>query len=99
VCFHINSVDGVTQWEIVASVERVSETYLVAKLESMLAQIPFVIRGFHSDNRSEFVNYTVTRLLNKLLIRFTKSRPRRSNVDILLNKENLGYIIKRGYLA
>jgi len=94
VCFHINAVDEVTQWEIVASVERISEAYLVPALESMLAQFPFVIRGFHSDNGSEFVNYTVARLLNKLLIRFTKSRPRRSNVDILLNKENLGYIIK-----
>ena len=87
-------MDEVTQWEIVASVERISEAYLVPALESMLAQFPFVIRGFHSDNGSEFVNYTVARLLNKLLIRFTKSRPRRSNVDILLNKENLGYIIK-----
>jgi len=94
VCFHINAVDEVTQWEIVASVERISEAYLVPALESMLAQFPFVIRGFHSDNGSEFVNYTVARLLNKLLIRFTKSRPRRSNIDILLNKENLGYIIK-----
>jgi len=50
-------VDEVTQWEIVASVERISEAYLVPALESMLAQFPFVIRGFHSDNGSEFVNY------------------------------------------
>ena len=98
-CFHINAVDEVTQWEIVASVERLSEAYLVPALESMLAQFPFVIRGFHSDNGSEFVSYKVARLLNKLLIRFTKSRLRRSNVDILLNKENLGYIIKEGNLA
>jgi len=33
-------------------VERVSETYLVPVLESMLVQFPFVIRGFHSDNGS-----------------------------------------------
>jgi len=55
--YHINVVGEVTQWEIVASVEGISETYLVPVLESMLAQFPFVIRGFHSDNGSEFGNY------------------------------------------
>ena len=63
--YHINTVDEVTQWEIVASVERISEAYLVLALESMLAEFPFVIRGFHSDNGSEFVNHIVAKLLNK----------------------------------
>jgi hypothetical protein len=52
--YHINAVDEVTQWEIVASVERISESYLAPILESMLAGFPFVIRGFHSDNGAEF---------------------------------------------
>ena len=69
--YHINAVDEVTQWEIVASAERISEAYLVPALESMLVQFPFIIRGFHSDNGSEFVNKTVAALLNKLLIHFT----------------------------
>jgi len=77
--YHINAVDEVTQWEIVASVERISEAYLVPVLEAVLQQFPFVIRGFHSDNGSEFVNRIVAQLLNKLLIRFTRSRPRHSN--------------------
>jgi len=73
--YHINAVDEITQWEIVASVERISEAYLVPVLESILAQFPFVIRDFHSDNGSEFVNHILARLLNKLLIRFIKSGP------------------------
>ena len=36
-------------------------------------------RGFHSDNGSEFINHTVAKLLNKLLVEQTKSRPRHSN--------------------
>ena len=64
-------MDEVTQWEIVASVQRISEDYLVPIVETMLAEFPFVIRGFHSDNGSEFVNKTITALLNKMLIRFT----------------------------
>jgi transposase InsO family protein len=92
--YHINTVDEVTQWEIVASVERISETCLVPALESILAEFPFVIRGFHSDNGSEFVNHIVAKLLNKLLIRFTKSRPRRSNDNGLVETKN-GSVVRK----
>jgi transposase InsO family protein/transposase len=92
--YHVNAVDEVTQWEIVASVERISETYLVPVLESMLVQFPFIIRGFHSDNGSEFVNKTVSALLNKLLIRFTKSRPRHTNDNGLVESKN-GSVLRK----
>jgi transposase InsO family protein len=92
--YHINTVDEVTQWEIVASVERISETYLVPALESILVEFPFVIRGFHSDNGSEFVNHIVAKLLNKLLIRFTKSRPRQSNDNGLVETKN-GSVVRK----
>jgi len=68
-------VDEIIRWEIIALVEKIPESYLVPVLESMSVQIPFVSREFHSDNGSEFVNHVVAQLLNKLLIRFTKSRP------------------------
>ena len=42
----------------------------------MLHQFPFRILGFHSDNGSEYINHTVAKLLEKLLIEFTKSRGR-----------------------
>jgi transposase InsO family protein len=48
-------------------------------LECLLVQSPVVVRGFHSDNGSEFVNRVMAELLYKLLIEFTKSRPRRTN--------------------
>ncbi|MCJ7521098.1 MAG: integrase [Dehalococcoidia bacterium] len=92
--YHINTVDEVTQWEIVASAERISEAYLVSVLEIMLSQFPFVIRGFHSDNGSEFVNKTIAALLNKMLIRFTKSRPRHSNDNGLVETKN-GSVIRK----
>ena len=92
--YHINAVDEITQWEIVASVERISEAYLVSVLEVMLVQFPFITRGFHSDNGSEFVNHIVARLLNKLFIRFTKSRPRHSNDNGLVETKN-GSVIRK----
>ncbi len=92
--YHINAVDEVTQWEIVASVERISEAYLVPVLQIMLLQFPFITRGFHSDNGSEFVNRTAARLLNKMLIHFTKSRPRHSNDNGLVETKN-GSVVRK----
>ena len=92
--YHINAVDEITQWEIVASVERISEAYLVPVLETMLLQFPFITRGFHSDNGSEFVNRTAARLLNKMLIHFTKSRPRHSNDNGLVETKN-GSVVRK----
>ena len=92
--YHINAVDEVTQCEIVASVEGISEAYLVPALETMLLQFPFVIRGFHSDNGSEFVNRIVAQLLNKMLIRFTKSRPRHTNDNGLVESKN-GSVVRK----
>ncbi len=92
--YHINAVDEVTQWEIVASVEKISESHLVPTLESMLAGFPFLIRGFHSDNGAEFINQTVAKLLNKLLIRFTKCRARHTNDNGLVESKN-GSVVRK----
>ena len=46
--YHINAVDEVTQFEVVVSVEKISEYYLIPALEHLLASFPFVIRGFHA---------------------------------------------------
>ena len=66
--YHINAVDCVTQFEAVAICERISEAYLISVLEEMLASFRFVIRGFHSDNGSEYINGDVAEMLDKLLI-------------------------------
>ncbi len=55
---------------------------------------PFVMHGFHSDNGSEFINQTVAQLLNKLLIEQTKSRPRHSNDNGLVETKN-GAVIRK----
>jgi len=92
--YHINAVDEVTQWQIVGATAHISESWLLPVLEAMLEQFPFRIHGFHSDNGSEFVNHTVAKLLNKLLIEQTKSRPRRSNDNGLVEAKN-GAVIRK----
>lgn len=76
--YYINAVDTVTQWQNVGGVETISEMHMLPVLEAMLHQFPFRILGFHCDNGSEFINGRVAKLLNKLLIEFTKSRAYRT---------------------
>jgi transposase InsO family protein len=92
--YHINAVDEVTQWQIAASTPRISELYLEPLLKAMLRQFPFRILGFHTDNGSEFINSTVARLLDKLLIEQTKSRPRHSGDNGLVETKN-GAVIRK----
>jgi transposase InsO family protein len=92
--YHINAVDEVTQWQVVGATPQISEAWLIPVLKAMLAQFPFRIRGFHSDNGSEFINHTVAKLLNKLLIEQTKSRPRHSNDNGLAESKN-GAVVRK----
>ena len=92
--YHINAVDEVTQWQVVGATAQISEAWLLPVLEAMLEQFPFRIRGFHSDNGSEFINKDVAKLLNKLLAEQTKSRPRHSNDNGLAESKN-GWVIRK----
>ena len=92
--YHINAVDEVTQWQVAGATPRISEAYLEPVLEHMLRQFPFRILGFHSDNGSEFINKTVAQLLEKLRVEQTKSRPRQSGDNGLVETKN-GAIIRK----
>jgi len=81
--YHINAVDCVTQWQVVASVQAISEAHLLPVIEQMLQQFPFEILGFHADNGSEYVNYRVAGMLEKLRVEFTRSRPRNMRSRLL----------------
>ena len=92
--YHINAVDEVTQFQVVCTVEKISEAYLLPALALLLAAFPFRIRGFHSDNGSEYINGRVARLLGKLLIEFTKSRARQTNDNGLVESKN-GAVVRK----
>jgi len=92
--YHINITDAVTQFEFVGSVEAISEKFIKKILAELLEQFPFMIIEFHSDNGSEYINRIVAELLNKLLIKQTKSRPRHCNDNGLAETKN-GSIIRK----
>lgn len=94
--YHINMVDEVTQTEFVFSVPAICDRYLKPVLEDLFILCPFVIVNFHSDNGSEYINYVVANILNKLHIRQTKSRPRKHNDNALVESKN-GSVIRKTF--
>jgi len=92
--YHINAVDEVTQFEVVCTVEKISERYLLPALEQLLEAFPFQVLGFHADNGSEYINQRVAALLEKLRIEFTKSRSRQSNDNALAESKN-GAVVRK----
>lgn len=94
--YHINAVDEVTQFECLGCAERISEHFLLPVLETLLADFPFAILGFHADNGSEYINHRVAKMLDKLLIEFTKSRSRKSNDNALVEGKN-GAVVRKQF--
>ena len=92
--YHINITDTVTQFEFVGAVEAISEKFMKKILAELIAQFPFTIIEIHSDNGSEYINRIIAELLNKLLIKQTKSRPRHSNDNGLAETKNGAFIRK-----
>lgn len=92
--YHINAVDCVTQWELVATCEKISEAFLLPVIRALLDGFPFRILGFHADNGSEYINHQVAKMLDKLCVEFTKSRPRHSNDNGLAETKN-GAVVRK----
>ena len=92
--YHINTVDEIVQWEVVGAAEKITDTQLLPLLGKIIASYPYRIINFHADNGSEYVNSKVAEMLNNLLIKLTKSRPRHSNDNALAETKN-GWVLRK----
>lgn len=97
--YHINIVDAVTQYQFVGSVPQINEAFLLPLLEDLINAFPFVIHGLHADNGSEYINYRVAHMLEKLRVsEFTKSRARQTTDNALVESKNAAVVRKHlGY--
>ena len=92
--YHVNLVDEVTQWEVLVCVEGIAEQFLLPALSEALELFPFRIINFHSDNGSEYINYQVAAMLEKLRVTQTKSRARESGDNGLVEGKN-GAVVRK----
>jgi transposase InsO family protein len=96
--YHITCVDEISQWQVQACVQGISEAFLLPVLALVMEQFPFDIAGFHSDNGSEYINGRVAKLLEKLRVEQTTSRSRHSNDNALAESKNASVVRKHmGY--
>jgi len=92
--YHINAVDELTQWEVVVCVPAIAERFMLPALTQLLASFPFPVVNFHSDRGGEFINHLVSEMLNRLVIKQTKSRSRHCNDNALVESKN-GSVIRK----
>ena len=92
--YHLNAVDSVTPFQLVATCQKISEAYFLPVIRQLLEGFPCVILGFHADNGSEYIKYKVAILLQKLRIEFTTSRPRHSNDNARAESKN-GAVVRK----
>ena len=91
----LNVIDEVTQFQHLGAVPRITQHFLVPRLEALLSAFPFTIHAFHADNGGEYINHQVAELLTKLHIpAFTKSRPRHCNDNALVESKN-GSVVRK----
>jgi len=81
---------------LVATCERISEAFLLPVIGELLTGFPFEVLGFHSDGGGEYVNHDVAKLLEKLRVEFTRSRPRHTNDNALVESKN-GSVIRKQF--
>jgi transposase InsO family protein len=94
--YWINVVDEVTQFEFVFCTPSIDARHIKPILHALVKLCPFTIINFHSDNGSEYINYVVEDILNRLHIGQTKSRARHSNDNGLAETKN-GSIIRKHF--
>jgi hypothetical protein len=74
--FTLDCVDIATGWTEQRAVWGKGETDVVAEIKDIEVALPFPLRGFDSDNGSEFLNYHLLRHFadRKHPVQFTRSR-------------------------
>lgn len=92
--YHINLIDEVTQFEYIVTVACLNSQEIKKALERAFKMFPFTIKGFHSDNGTEYVNEDISQALLQCLIDFTRSRSGKSNDNALVEGKN-GSIIRK----
>ena len=88
-------IDVRTGWTVVEVLLRLRQQDVVAALTRGIKRFPFAIRSVHSDNGSEFLNYSVQRELKALGIETTRGRPARSNDQARVEQRNWTVVRKR----
>jgi hypothetical protein len=92
--FTIDCVDIATTWTEQRAVWGKGETGVLEQIKDIEDSIPFTLRGFDSDNGSEFLNYHLLRHFHhrKQPIQFTRSRPYHKDDNAHVEQKNWTHV-------
>lgn len=92
--YSLNLTDIHTGWVESASIMGKGEAGVVCALDALRQALPFTLRGLHSDNGSEFINYHLEGYCKKHRIEFTRSRPCKKNDNAHIEQKNWTHVRK-----
>lgn len=97
--YTVNTVDIATGWTEQRAVWGKGERGVLAALQHIEQSIPFRLRGFDSDNGTEFINYAIYHhyTQRKQPVSYTRSRPYHKNDNAHIEGKNYTHV--REYLG
>jgi hypothetical protein len=97
--YTVNCVDIATQWTEQRAIWGKGETGVLNAISDIESHLPFPVRGFDSDNGSEFLNWHLVRHFQQRNqpAQFTRSRPYNKNDNAHIENKNWTHI--RQYLG
>lgn len=92
--FTIDCVDIATGWTEQRAVWGKGETAVLKQIKDIEISLPFPLRGFDSDNGSEFLNYHLLRHFaeRKQPVQFTRSRAYHKNDNAHIEQKNWTHV-------
>lgn len=84
----VDVTDVATGWTETQAVKNKAQVWVFEALKEIRAQLPFPMKGLHSDSGGEFINNQLFRYCKAGKITFTRSRPGRKNDNPHVEQKN-----------
>lgn len=91
-CYTLYVTDVASGWTAARTVHSKGERIVAAALQEIQLELPFALRGIHSDNGSEFINHHLLHWADLMHITFTRGRPHRSNDNAHVEQKNYSIV-------
>lgn len=85
-------VDIATTWTENRATWNKGSAGVLKAIQSIEASLPFSLKGFDSDNGSEFLNHHLLRYFNDKSVKFTRSRPYKKNDNAHVEQKNWTHV-------
>ena len=88
----VNLTDILSGWVETRVVMGKGERGVLAGLDEMRHELPFLVRAFDSDNGSEFINHHLKRYCDQNKIQLTRGRPYKKNDNAHIEQKNWTHV-------